>query len=174
MNFYVLFFIHLKTRRVRIIGMTCHPDGPWVEQQARNLVMELAEREEKASYLLRDGDAKFTKKFDEIFMGEGIKVKRLPFASPNLNAYAERFVQSIKRECLSQFVVFGERHLEYLIREYETYYNTVRPHQGLENKPIGVLLMPPPSPGSGPPDPLEVECESRLGGVLRHYYRRAA
>ncbi|XHR29720.1 MAG: integrase [Chthoniobacteraceae bacterium] len=97
-SFYVLFFIYVKTLRVRIIGMTCHPDGPWVEQQARNLVMELAERGEKASYLLRDGDAKFTKKFDEIFKSEGIKVKRLPFASPNLNAYAERFVQSIKRE----------------------------------------------------------------------------
>ncbi|XHR30554.1 MAG: integrase [Chthoniobacteraceae bacterium] len=97
-NFYVLFFIHLKTLRVRIIGMTCHPDGSWIEQQARNLVMELAERGEKTRYLLRDGDAKFTKKFDEIFKSEGIKVKRLPFASPNLNAYAERFVQSIKRE----------------------------------------------------------------------------
>ncbi|XHR30469.1 MAG: integrase core domain-containing protein [Chthoniobacteraceae bacterium] len=171
-TYYVLFFIHVGSRRVRVAGMTCQPNGPWVEQQARNLVYELAERGEKATHLIKDGDTKFTAKFDEIFKGEGIKVKKLPFASPNLNAHAERFVQSIKRECLNQFVVFGERHLEYLVREYEDYYNTVRPHQGLENRPIGVLSMP--SPGSGPPDPAEVGCDSRLGGLLRHYYRKAA
>ncbi|XHR30520.1 MAG: integrase core domain-containing protein [Chthoniobacteraceae bacterium] len=171
-TYYVLFFIHVGTRRVRVIGTTCQPNGPWVEQQARNLVMELAERGERAMYLLRDGDTKFTEKFDRVFKSEGVKVKQIPYRSPNLNAYAERFVQSIKRECLSQFVVFGERHLEYLIREYEDYYNSVRPHQGLDNKPIGIVAMP--SPDSDPPDPSEVECESRLGGVLRHYYRRAA
>lgn len=171
-TFYVLFFIHVGTRRVRISGATGHPNAGWVEQQARNLVMELSERGEKASYLLRDGDVKFTGGFDEIFKSEGIKVKKLPFRSPNLNAYAERFVQSVKSECLDQFVVFGERHLEYLICEYEDYYNSVRPHQGLENKPIGIVAMPPPD--SGPPDPSEIECNSRLGGLLRHYYRRAA
>lgn len=157
---------------MRISGATVHPNAGWVEQQARNLVMELSERGEKASYLLRDGDVKFTGGFDEIFKSEGIKVKKLPFRSPNLNAFAERFVQSVKSECLDQFVAFGERHLEYLIREHEDYYNSARPHQGLENKPIGIVSMPPPD--SGPPDPSKVECESRLGGLLRHYYRRAA
>jgi len=171
-TYYVLFFIHVGTRRVRVMGMTCQPNGPWVEQQARNLVMELTERGEKATYLLRDGDTKFTEKFDRIFKSEGVKVKQIPYRSPNLNAYAERFVQSIKRECLSQFVVFGERHLEYLIREYEDYYNSVRPHQGLENKPIGIVAMPPPD--SNPPNPSEVQCESRLSRLLRHYYRKAA
>ena len=171
-TYYVLFFIHVGTRRVHISGMTCQPNSPWVEQQARNLVMELAERGENASYLIRDGDTKFTQKFDEVFRSEGIKVKKLPFASPNLNAFAERFVQSIKNECMGQFVVFGERHLEYLLREYERHYNTVRPHQGMRNRTIGTVSMPPPD--SGPPDPAEVECDSRLGGLLRHYYREAA
>jgi len=96
-TYYVLFFIHVGTRRVRIAGMTCQPNGSWVEQQARNFVMELSERGEKATYLLKDGDTKFTKKFDEVFESEGIKVKRLPYASPNLNAYAERFVQSAQK-----------------------------------------------------------------------------
>ncbi|XHR30972.1 MAG: integrase core domain-containing protein [Chthoniobacteraceae bacterium] len=171
-TYYILFFIHVGTRRVKVAGMTCQPNGPWVEQQARNFVMELAERGEKASYLIKDGDTKFTEKFDEVFRSEGIKVKRLPYRSPNLNAFAERYVQSIKQECLDQFVVFGEGHLQYLVREYEQHYNTVRPHQGIENRTIGVVPMP--LQDSGPPNPSEVECDSRLGGLLRHYHRKAA
>jgi putative transposase len=171
-TYYVLFFIHVGTRRVRVAGMTVQPNGAWVEQQARNLVYDLAERGEEASYLIRDGDTKFTQKFDEIFKSEGIKIKKLPYRSPNLNAFAERYVQSIKQECLDHFVVFGESHLEHLIREYEHHYNTVRPHQGLGNKPIGIVPIPPLD--SGPPNSGEVECDSRLGGLLRHYYRRAA
>lgn len=84
-TYYVLFFIHVGTRRVRIAGMTCQPSEPWVEQQARNFVMELADRGETATHVIKDGDTKFTEKFNEIFKSEGIKVKRLPFASPNLN-----------------------------------------------------------------------------------------
>lgn len=124
------------------------------------------------TYLLKDGDTKFTKKFDEIFKSKGIKVKRLPYASPNLNAFAERFVQSIKQECIDHFVTFGERHLDFLIREYEEHYNTVRPHQGNGNRTIGIVTMPPPD--DGPPDLAQIECEVRLGGLLRHYYRQAA
>ena len=169
-TFYVLFFIDVATRRVRIAGMTCNPTGPWVEQQARNLAMDLAEQGKKATYLLRDGDTKFNGAFDEIFRSEGIKVKKLPFASPNLNAHAERFVQAIKHECLNHFVAFGERHLEFLLREYEDHYNTVRPHQGIGNATIAAI----PPPDSTPPDASEIECDFRLGGLLRHYYRRAA
>ena len=169
-TYYVLFFIHVGTRRVRVAGMTVQPNGPWVEQQARNLVYDLAERGETASYLIRDGDTKFTQKFDEIFKSEGIKVKKLPYRSPNLNAFAERLVQSIKQECLDHFIVFGEHHLEHLIREYERHYNTVRPHQGLGNATIPA----PPLPTEVPLNPSEIECDSRLGGLLRHYYRKAA
>jgi putative transposase len=171
-TYYVLFFIHVGTRRVKIGGMTVQPNGPWVEQQARNFAYELAERGEQATYLIKDGDTKFTEKFDEVFKSEGIKVKRIPYRSPNLNAFAERYVQSVKQECLDQFIVFGESHLEYLLREYEDYYNTVRPHQGIENRTIGIVVVPPLD--SSPPDASEIECESRLGGLLRHYYRRAA
>jgi putative transposase len=170
-TFYVLFFIHVGTRRVRVCGATCNPTGPWVEQHARNLAMDLAERGEKVTYLLKDGDTKFTAAFDKVFRTEGIKVKRLPFASPNLNAHAERFVQAIKHECLNHFVAFGERHLEFLLREYEDHYNTVRPHQGLENRPIGEVPFP---SSTGPPHPAQIDCESRLGGLLRHYWRKAA
>jgi len=169
-TFYVLFFIHIGSRRVRISGMTVHPNAMWVEQQAQNLTMELAECGEEATYLLKDGDTTFTEGFDEIFKSEEIKVKRLPFRSPNLNAHAERFVQAIKHECLNHFVVFGEYHLEHLIREYEAYYNTVRPHQRIGNATIPA----PPPPTEVPLDPSEIECDSRLGGLLRHYYRRAA
>ncbi|XHR29786.1 MAG: integrase core domain-containing protein [Chthoniobacteraceae bacterium] len=169
-TYYVLFFIHVGTRRVRICSPTGQPNGPWVEQQARNLVMELAERGEKASYLIKDGDTKFTAKFDEIFKSEGIKVKQLPYRSPNLNAFAERFVQSVKNECVGQFIVFGERHLEFLIREYERYYNTLRPHQGIGNKTVAIASPP----TEVPLDPRDIECDLRLGGLLRHYHRRAA
>ncbi len=171
-TYYVLFFIHVGTRKVRIAGMSCQLNGPWVEQQARNFVMELAKRDEMATHLIKDGDTKFTEKFDEIFESEGIKVKRLPYRSPNLNAYAERFVQSIQNECLNHFVTFGERHLEFLLREYEDHYNTVRPHQGIGNRTIGIVAMPPPDVGVF--DPGEVECEGRLCGLLRHCYRKAA
>ena len=121
-------------------------------------------------YFLKDGDTKFTAKFDEVFRSEGIKMKRFPPASPNLNAHTEHFVQAIKHECLNHFVVIGEHHLEHLVREYEAYYNIVRPHQGLGNRTIPA----PPPPTEVPLDPSEIECDSRLGGLLRHYYRRAA
>lgn len=97
-TYYVLFFIDVSTRRVKIAGVTPNPVGPWVEQHARNLAMDLAEKEKRVTYLLKDGDTKFTGVFDEIFRTEGVTVKKLPFASPNLNAHAERFVQAIKHE----------------------------------------------------------------------------
>jgi putative transposase len=167
---YVLLFIHVGTRRLRIAGSTFQPNGPWVEQHARNLVADLGDAGVEISYLIKDGDTMFTAVFDEVFRSEGAKVKRLPYASPNLNAHAERVIQSIKHECLNHFVVFGQRHLDHLVREYEEHYNEERPHQGVGNRPLSVV----PKPGSGSPDPESVECDSRLGGLLRHYRREAA
>ena len=95
----------------------------------------------------------------------GAAPKKLPPCSPNLNAYAERFIQTLKHECLSHFIVFGERHLNHLVDEFVDYYHTVRPHQGIENR---TPIQSRDEPGSGP-----VRCESRLGGVLKHYYRAA-
>lgn len=168
---YVLFFVHLGSRRIHLAGASCSPTGPWTEQQGRNFVAELAERGESISYLIRDGDGKFTAAFDDIILSEGGAVKRLPPESPNLNAFAERFVQSIRHECLDHFVIFGERHLAHLLREYVAFYNSVRPHQGQGNRPLGVIPFP---AGTGPPTPGQVACESRLGGLLRHYHRKAA
>lgn len=133
-------------------------NGPWVEQQARNFVMELTDRGETATHLIKEGDTKLTEKFDEIFRSEGSKVKRLPFASPNLNAYAERFVQSAQNECLGHFVAFGERHLKYLLREHEDRYNTVRPHQGIGNRTIGQLRC-----RSIPPRPIPARLSATPG-----------
>ena len=132
-------------------------------------IYDLVDQRGKSVYLLKDGDTKFTAKFYELFKSEGVKVKRLPYASPNLNAHAERFVQSIKHECLDKFVVFGERHLEHLIREYEYHYNTVRPHQGIGNKPIRMTAFPPSD--TGPCLAGKIQCAERLGGLLRHYWR---
>ncbi|PTY02081.1 hypothetical protein DB346_10180 [Verrucomicrobia bacterium LW23] len=114
----------------------------------------------------------FTQAFDEIFKTEGIKVKKLPRESPNLNAFAERFVQTIKNECLRHFVVFGQRHLEFLLREFESYYNTVRPHQGIANRTIGNIIPFPNQVALSRPE--EVQCEAKLGGLLRHYSRKVA
>jgi len=162
----------VQQRRKHRAGATEAVPGAvrWGEAVAEPESMGLAGRGETATCLVKDGDTKFTAKFDEVFKSEGITVKRLPYASPNLNAHAERFVQSIKNECLDQFVVFGERHLDFLLREYEDHYNTVRPHQGLGSVPLNLI----PLPGAGPPVPAEIECDSRLGGLLRHDHRRAA
>jgi putative transposase len=168
---YVFFFIHIGTRRVHLAGVTCNPNGPWTEQQCRNFVGDLADRGEPISYLIRDGDGKFTAAFDEIIRSEGGKVKHLPPESPNLNAFAERFVQTIRNECLDHFMIFGERHLDHVVKEYAAFYNSVRPHQGIENRPIGVIPFP---GGTGPPNTGQVHCEIRLGGLLQHYHRKAA
>ena len=108
---HVLFFLNVQTRRVHIAGLTTHPDRAWVAQQARNTAMFFAEQEVKPALLLRDNDGKFGPEFDAVFAAEGVEVKRITPASPNLNARAERWVQTVKRELLDRFVVFGEAHL---------------------------------------------------------------
>ena len=127
--------------------------------------MHLQDRGESARYILRDRDRKYTAKFDAILKSEGIKPVRLPVRAPNLNAYAESWLGSLKRECLNHFIVFGERHLNFLIREYLAYYHHERPHQSLGNKTI----TPFPVRNDG-----EIRCKTRLGGLLNHYYRDAA
>jgi putative transposase len=146
--------------------MTAHPDRAWVVQQARNFLLHAGEQPDKPEYLLRDHDGKFVPKFDELLRSEGIEVKRVgPFA-PNLNAYAERWVQTVRHECLDRFVVFGEDHLRHLVGEFAAYYNRARPQQALGNVPLSKCE---PSAAGG-----VVVCEERLGGLLRHYTRQAA
>lgn len=156
---FVLFFINIRTRKVHIAGITDKPIELWMVNRAK--YMEQFFEDDTKKILIRDGDKKFTKKFDDIFKIHNTRVKKLPYRSPNLNPYAEGFVGTIKRECLNKFFIFGRTHFEYLVREYLKYYNSVRPHSGLDNETIGFMCK-----AKG-----EIKCDSWLGGVVRHYYR---
>jgi putative transposase len=166
---FVLFFMHIGSRRVYVAGMTPNPDRAWMMQQARNMAILFADQPQPARYLLRDFDGKFPAEFDAILAARGTHVQKVgPFA-PNLNAFAERWVRSIRDECLNHFVVFGEDHLRHLVTQYVAFYNQCRPHQRKGNLPLTGL--DPPEALVVAPD--EIQCDERLGGLLKHYYRRA-
>jgi len=160
--FFVLFFINIKTRRVYIAGATRYPNQKWVNKQTRSILPLLGSNKSGKKLLIRDRDTKFSREFDELFKNDGFTVQRLPFMSPNMSSYAESWVGTIKRECLNHFIVFGERHLRYLISEYVKHYNEIRPHSSMNNMPLGFR----PNKSTG-----EVKCQSKLGGIIRHYYR---
>lgn len=128
----VLFFIEIDTRLVHLAGITARPTGAWVTQQARNLVISLGNRITGRRFLVRDRNAKYTGPFDEVFKTEGVRVIRTPIRSPRANAYAERFVGTLRRECLDWILVFSQRHLQNILRIYLTHYNGHRPHRALE------------------------------------------
>jgi putative transposase len=167
---YVLFFIHFGSRRVYIPGMTVSPNGAWVAQQARNFTMHLDEQGLGITHLLIDHDTKYDPQFDAVLKSEGAEVKRVGPRNPNMNAVAERFVQTVKQECLDHFVVFGEKHLRHILLSFLEHYHEERPHQSLGNRPLAQQGEPEPV---NLPFPTEIECRSRLGGLLKHY-RRAA
>jgi putative transposase len=169
-EYFIFFVIHLGSRRVEVVGMTPHPDRAWMAQQARHLSMYFAEQPVQPTLLLRDNDGKFSPAFDQILQVDGLQVHRITPRSPNLNAVAERWVQSAKGEMLDHFVVFGESHLRYLLGEFQVYFNERRPHQALGNAPP----QGGPSPPASPLPLEEVCCDERLGGLLKHYYRQAA
>ena len=166
---YVLFFIELDTRRVYLSGVTANPRQAWVIQQARNLTMVLAERVRPVSYLVRDRDAKFTSRFDEVFRSERIEVIRTPVRAPRANAYAERFIGSVRRECLDRTLICHRRQLETVLTEYIEHYNQHRPHRSLEQaSPLAMT-----SALASCPDVMQLRRADRLGGLL-HEYRLAA
>jgi len=166
-TYYVLFFIHLESRRVNIAGITVHPDEPWMKQIARNATMEGCGALRDCRYLLHDRDTKFTQSFRAIIASGRVEPLALPARSPNLNAYAERWVRSVKEECLSKIILFGERSLRRALSEYVAHYHAERNHQGKSN----VLLFPRNTQAHrrGP-----VQCRERLGGLLRYYHQEAA
>ena len=132
---YVLFFIELDTRRVHLAGVTAHPDGAWVTQQARNLLLVLGERGRQLRFLLRDRDAKFTRSFDDVFRSEGAEMLVTPVQAPNANAYAERWIRTVRAECLDWLLIVGRGHLEQVLRVYVEHYNAHRPHRALGLQP---------------------------------------
>jgi putative transposase len=134
-RFYVLFFIELYTRRVRLAGITQNPSGDWVTQQARNFVTDLSERERPTRFLIHDRDAKLSAAFDEIFRTEGVTVIRTPVKAPNANAHAERFVRTLRQEYLDWLLITGRRQLERVLREYVYHYNRERPHERAPLRP---------------------------------------
>ncbi|MEE6312099.1 integrase core domain-containing protein [Plantactinospora veratri] len=124
---YVLFLIEIATRRVRILGATTNPTGAWVAQQARNLMMDLGERVGRFRFLIRDRDSKYTAAFDHVFTTEGIEVLRSPPDAPNANAHAERWVRTVRRECLDRMLIYNPRHLHVVLEEYVRHYTNIGP-----------------------------------------------
>ena len=162
---YVLFFIELGSRRVHFAGCTTNPTGAWVVQQARNL--SFTGLFQRMHFLIHDRDSKFTASFDEVFRSEGVRVIHTPVRAPQANAYAERFVRTVRTECLDWLLIVGRRHLERTLRTYIQHYNRERPHRGL-------ALQPPEAPQLKSPPDAGVQRRDRLGGLIHEYYRAAA
>ena len=171
-DMYLLVFIHIQTRRIWVSKATPHPDSRWVAQQARNMCLVAQEEKVPPTCFLRDRDSKFTRQFDGIFRSEGIAPIKLPPKSPNLNAFCERVIQSLKHEALDHFIVLCERHLNHIVGEWVRYYHELRPHQAIGNVPPTVDGEAPAVVESLPLD--DIVCHQRLGGLLKHYERRAA
>jgi putative transposase len=173
---YVLFVIELHTRRIRLAGVTDHPDGSWVVQRARELSIEReAERSAGASawrFLVRDRDSKFTRAFDDVFACDGIQVIQTPIQAPNANAFAERWVRTVRQECLDWMLIWGRRHLKRVLNEYVRHDNDQRPHRSLALRPpsgIDIGVAP-----DGVPAAVSVGRRDRLGGLVHEYYQAAA
>jgi len=165
---YVLVFIHLGTRKVTLSPATYQPTGEWVLQQGRNVQMWLEDEGLECEHLIHDHDTKYTSAFDELFRQQGVHLVEPPLQSPIANCYAESWIGGFKRECLNHLAIFSCGQLDYVMAEYARYFNELRPHQGLDNVPPGAV-------GRDPPEPVgAIGQEPVLGGLLNHYYRKAA
>jgi transposase InsO family protein len=164
---YLLFMISLADRVVKIAGITTRPDEPWLLQIARNVTDSQAGALQAKQYLIIDRDTKYSDQFRRLIRDNGTKVIRLPPMSPNLNAYAERFVRSIKEECLNRMIFVGQASLRRAVREFMAHYHEERNHQGLANRLIHVPAGISANVGA-------IYRYARLGGTLNFYYRKAA
>jgi putative transposase len=169
-TYYVLFFIHLSSRKVHIAGVTPHPNHAWMIQVARNVTMADWGFLGPGQYLIHDRDGKFCPAFQRIIDDAGVTRVPLPPRSPNLNAYAERWVRSVREEALSRLILFGERSLWHVLTEYVPHFHEERPHQGKGN----VVLMPTVTPAQVTTRGNPIRCRERLGGLLKYYDRAAA
>ena len=166
----VCFVIELRSRAVHLAGIRIDPDGAWMMQVARNLLDPVDGFLRNATHLIHDRDPLFTKAWRALLKSSGVKCVPIPAHSPNCSPHAERFVRTVRSECLDQFVIFGERHLRYLLDAFCAHYHGERFHQGLG----GQLIRPPASAGNDNGTAGAIECRSRLGGLLNFYYREAA
>jgi putative transposase len=167
-RFYVLFLIELESRRVHLAGCTTNPTGAWVTQQARNL--SFTGLFERMRFLIHDRDCKFAAAFDDVFRGEGVEIIRTPFRAPQANAFAERFVGTVRRDYLDWLLTTSRKQLERILRVYADHYNTHRPHRALG------LTPPKPEPrlrlvAANPPG--QLYRRDRLGGLIHEYLRAA-
>ena len=159
---YVFFFIELGSRRVHLAGLTANPDSTWVTQQARQFVWNLEETDANLKFLIHDGDSKFINAFDNAFKSSGFHVIHTPLRAPDANAYAERWVRTVREECLDHLLIMNQTHLKRVLDSYIGYYETSRPHQGLgQQTPVPKQ----PVPYSG-----QVRKREILGGIINDYY----
>ena len=165
-TYYVLFFMHLATRKVHVAGFTPYPHEEWMTQMARNVTMVDVGFLSSHRYLIHDRDGKFCPAFVDTVESVGVKSVKLPARSPNLNCFAERWVRSVKEECLSKLILFGEASLRRAVAQFEAHFHEERPHQGKGN----VILFPSSKENDvgGP-----IRCRERLGGLLKYYHREA-
>ena len=154
---YVLFVMEIETRAVHIVGVTAHPTGAWTAQQARNLLMDLGGRAGWFKFLIRDRDSKFTTAFDDVFVGNGMRMIKTPVRSPRANSFAERFVGTLRRECLDHLLILGE----------QRHYNGHRPHQGRQQE------SPLRHPDRAVNITARIERRQVLGGLISEYHRAA-
>lgn len=163
---YVLFFVEHGSRRVQLAGVTANPDCAWMRQQARNLAID--QRLERVRFLVHDRDGKFSGPFDALIRSEGVRVIKTPLRAPRANAIAERWVRTVRNECLDHVLVFGRRHLEQLLRRYVAHFNAERPHRSLD------LAAPAGAPRSRGSPSADIGRRDVLGGLIHEYYAAAA
>jgi transposase InsO family protein len=174
---YVLFAIELHTRLVRLVGVTDHPNGLWIVQRAREFSMNREPRTAGVTsaprFLIRDRDSKFTRAFDDVFTADGIRTVKAPVQAPNANAFAERWVRTVRQECVDWMLIWGRRHLEHVLDEYVRHYNDERPHRSLELRPpraineASVVRV-------GAVAAMAIRRQDCLGGLVHEYYEAAA
>jgi len=170
--------IHLRTRTVLLAEATFSPNCKWLGQQVRNVLWECEDRGIQPRFLVHDNDGRFGDGFDETLSNAGVRPVRTPYQAPNAAAHAERWVRSVRQECLNHLILFGLGRLQRVLNEYRVFFNEHRPHQGIGNRVPKVLRLPSAEgrgrPSDDPLDPGTVECEEFLGGLLKSYCRKAA
>ena len=157
---------------MRLLGLTAHPSGPWVTQAARNLLMDLEDQADRFRFLVRDRDTKFTAAFDTVFASAGIEVLRIPPRAPRANAYAERWVRTVRSECLDWILIFNQHHLRKVLNSYVCHYNGARPHRGL-HLDIPAPSRPPNSRDDNTDAAAAIERTDILGSLIHEYHQAA-